>query len=145
MPELPEVQSVVAALEPVLKGKSIADIAVSWPRSVEGETASVVETLKGRAIRQVKRRGKYILLEFSGSPAYTATIHLRMTGKLLFHLDEKNAPYVRVVFQFQDGSHLYFVDIRKFGRVKLWHGDEALLPCLGPEPLEKGVVLGVLE
>jgi formamidopyrimidine-DNA glycosylase len=145
MPELPEVQSVVTGLEPVLKGKSIAEIIVSWPRSVEGETSSVVETLKGRAIREVKRRGKYILLEFLGSPAYTVTIHLRMTGKLLFHLDEKNAPYVRVVFQFQDGSHLYFVDIRKFGRLKLWGPEETLLPCLGPEPLDEGSVLGVLE
>ena len=145
MPELPEVQSVVAGLEPVVRGKIIEDIVVSWPRSLDGELSEVKQSLLGRAIERVKRRGKYIVFEFSGSPAYILTIHLRMTGKLLFQLDEKNAPYERVTFQFQDGSRLFFVDIRKFGRVKLWRPDQPLLPCLGPDPLDEGIVLDVLR
>ncbi len=144
MPELPEVQTIAAGLAPVLVGKTIREIRVHWHRSVEGGSASALDCLIGKEILQVGRRGKYIILSLGGSPLCRVTIHLRMTGKLLFRLGEKDAPYVRVEFFFQDGSYLYFVDIRKFGRIKVWKPDEPMLPCLGPEPLDAKIVTELL-
>ncbi len=145
MPELPEVQTVVSGLDPVLRGNTIQDIHLLWPRSIEGDAAAVIRSLKNRRIHRVYRRGKYILIDFTGLPSYTVTVHLRMTGKLLFKLEEKDVPYVRVEFKFQGGDALYFVDIRKFGRIKLWQPGETLLPCLGPEPLDESTVYCVLS
>jgi formamidopyrimidine-DNA glycosylase len=89
-------------------------------------------------------------------------VHLKMTGQFIFE-DEKlraktggeyrmfnklTAPFVRlpgkhthVIFNFTDGSVLYFNDIRKFGYMKLVRDDELghvrELNEYGPEPLSK--------
>ncbi|HRY63423.1 MAG TPA: bifunctional DNA-formamidopyrimidine glycosylase/DNA-(apurinic or apyrimidinic site) lyase [Patescibacteria group bacterium] len=56
--------------------------------------------------------------------------------KLLINLPNK---YSHVVFNFQDGSHLFFNDLRQFGWVKLLDGRELekLDKEFGIEPLEK--------
>ena len=133
MPELPEVETVVRELKD-LEGKVFKNLHADWDKSIEGDTHVFKEHVLGQKINEVFRRGKYIcwLLE-SGD---IITVHLRMTGKLVFNPSERDKNYIRVSFSFKDKSKLEFVDIRKFGRIKRWPKEDDFLPALGPEPLE---------
>ncbi|MCP4148392.1 MAG: DNA-formamidopyrimidine glycosylase [bacterium] len=142
MPELPEVETVVRGLEPVLKGKTIQKIAISWSRTITGEDAVFLRALEGGQVSHVSRRGKYICIYCMDR---VFTVHLRMTGKLLLRIEEKERKHLRVEFVFKEGLSLYFVDTRKFGRIQLWPKGVTLLPDLGPEPLEAKTVLRVLR
>jgi len=93
-------------------------------------------------------------------------VHLKMTGQFIFEDDQLRkkthgkyrmfnkltAPLVQlpgkhthVIFTFQDGSHLYFNDIRKFGYMKVVRDEELNkvkdLQGYGPEPLDKKFTL----
>lgn len=142
MPELPEVETIVRELKPVLLGKTIESISTPWPRTVGGDEKSFSQALVNRKISRVERRGKYICIFFNNEK--TLTIHLRMTGKCLFTTTEKEKKHIRVIFTFDESTKLYFVDVRKFGRMQLWSPDEELLPKLGPEPLDPKTVYNVL-
>ncbi|MCP5052103.1 MAG: DNA-formamidopyrimidine glycosylase [bacterium] len=143
MPELPEVETIVRELKPVITGKTVAAVSILWQPTVEGDLTHFSQVLTGNKITRIQRRGKYLCFFLSNGPCMT--IHLRMTGKLVFEPDNRDQNYIRVAFGFADGSGLYFVDIRKFGRIKLWSPSEPLLPRLGPEPLEEKTVLEALR
>jgi formamidopyrimidine-DNA glycosylase len=142
MPELPEVETVVRELK-VLEGLEIIRGEVFWDRSIEGSTQHFLNAIKNACVTQVTRRGKYIVM--ATNREITLTIHLRMTGKLVFEPQAKDLPYVRVRLDFKNGTNLSFVDIRKFGRWKMWPQSEPLLPLLGLEPLDKKSVLRALD
>src|ERR1043165_3368835 len=98
MPELPEVETVVRMLAP-LRGRVIREALVLHRPSVSGSPARLDE-LRGRRIRHVHRRAKFICMDLDG--AFGLVTHLRMTGWLgvLPAKAEipKLAPYVRVRF-----------------------------------------------
>ncbi len=114
----------------------------------------------------------------SGSPSrsesfrkygLTLLFHLKMSGQIVFirhpNSEIRNPDFVgghptedmvgelpnkstRVIFEFSDGSKLYFNDQRKFGWIKL--GSQIsdfgnLISVLGPEPLEKNFTWEVLK
>ncbi len=143
MPELPEVETVVRQLRREIVGRAFAGLRVLWPRTVEGGAPELRRLIRGQAVRRVSRRGKYIGVE-CGSGAFF-TIHLRMTGKLLRRLGADDRRHLRAAFSFADGSRLYFVDARKFGRIRLWPCRAAACPGLGPEPLRPQAVAAVLR
>jgi formamidopyrimidine-DNA glycosylase len=143
MPELPEVETIVRQLRPVLTGKTVDTVTINWHRTVEGEPPDFLKKVTGQKIAEVTRRGKYICFRLGN--AHHVSVHLRMTGKLVFQLEGKDPDYVRAIFHFSGGTDLYFVDVRKFGRIKLWPEDKPLLPQLGPEPLDESTVLKVLS
>ncbi len=146
MPELPEVETVVRGLNPVLCQRRIADVEVLNPSSIKGSPRSP-DYWKGRRIEHLRRWGKYILIE--GSEGAGMAIHLRMTGwlgiKSKREIEQEKDAYVRVRFPLsgrrsQHQDFLLFRDIRKFGRI--WFGSlrelEALpsLAKLGPDALD---------
>jgi formamidopyrimidine-DNA glycosylase len=143
MPELPEVETIVRALRRQVTGKTIAGVRLLWQRSVQGRADEFKRRLAGMTIGAISRRGKYIGIE--GEDKTFFTIHLRMTGKLVRELDAAGEKHARVEFRFRDGSVLYFVDSRKFGRLRLWPCKGKSCPGLGPEPLEPASVLAVLS
>lgn len=143
MPELPEVETIVRELRQQVMGKTIARVSVHWERSIQGQAAEFKRRLVGMAISAISRRGKFIGFELHDGTFFT--IHLRMTGKLVQKLDAAGQKHVRVEFGFQDGSALYFVDARKFGRLRLWPCQSQSCPNLGPEPLNPASVLSVLS
>jgi len=140
LPELPEVETVVRELRH-LSGDQFDSLKVHWFKTVGGEEKLFKSKLLNKPITRVFRRGKYICFSFANK--VILTIHLRMTGKLIFSLSEKDQKHCRVEFGLKKNKALYFVDIRKFGRMQLWEEDH-LLPDLGPEPLEKDVVYNAL-
>src|SRR2546423_12109485 len=81
MPELPEVETVRARLEPVLTGRRFEGVAIDDPRLVRPyEPAEVAAELEGERIAAVERRGKYLIFRFESGRVLL--IHLRMTGNL---------------------------------------------------------------
>jgi len=152
MPELPEVETVRAGLQSLLPGRQITAVEFDWPKGFPNAPADVEAFLKGAKVVEVRRRAKVLLIELSTK--YSLVIHLKMTGQLVFRSQKErfgaghpNASLVgelpdkstRVTLTFQDGSHLYFNDQRKFGWMRLMPTVEVpqidFFKKVGPEPL----------
>ncbi len=139
MPELPEVQTVVDNLnQQHLVGRTITGAQVGWPRTLADETPSRFrKKITGCRIRQITRRGKYIVFQLSRG--LTMLIHLRMTGRLNWTSPGTTRnKHEHVVIEVEKKNELRFQDTRKFGRIFLTATPEAILDKLGPEPLETG-------
>ena len=156
MPELPEVETIVADLRPHLVGRTIVRCELNFPTIVRHpEPEEFVDAVVGMRIDSMGRRGKYILIsltpphlwggggEAAGGAANNLqlVVHLGMTGQL--RLVDPVAPlanHTHAVFFLDDGRQLRYRDPRRFGRLLLGT-EQALLsskkmPRLGPEPID---------
>lgn len=151
MPELPEVETVKLGLSKLVVGKTITGVIHDTPKSFPNAEADVQQFLVGASILAIKRRAKVLIIELSTK--YSLLIHLKMTGQMVFvgatrfgagHpndslIGELPDRSTRVTISFNDRSHLYFNDQRKFGWVKLIPTAEIpnidFMKKLGPEPL----------
>ena len=148
MPELPEVETYVRALEPLLTGKTILKAEVRWPRTIAApDAAHFTDLVHGRRFASFGRRGKYILLGLDSRE--TLIVHLRMTGELRVHPppkpDANSDPpsvdkHTHVLFDLDTGEQLRFRDTRKFGRIWLVEDTASVVGKLGPEPLDDAFV-----
>ncbi|MEP0909675.1 DNA-formamidopyrimidine glycosylase [Leptolyngbya sp. GB1-A1] len=125
MPELPEVETVCRGLNSVTLNQSIRGGTVLLDRTIAYpfSAAEFVEGIMGQSIIQWQRRGKYLLAELvndAGKPAGWLGVHLRMTGQLLWMLqDEPLQKHCRVRLFFPNDRELRFVDQRTFGQ--MWY------------------------
>ena len=136
MPELPEVESTRRGLVHEVLGRTVAHVVVRdrrlrWPVPVE-----LPGQLAGRAIRDIRRRAKYLLIEVGGG---TVLVHLGMSGSLrLLDVPTAPRPHDHVDVILDDGRCVRYHDPRRFG-CWLWTDTDPahhpLLARLGPEPL----------
>lgn len=140
MPELPEVETIVADLRPHLVGRTIVACELRFPTIVRHpEPEAFVDGVAGALIEKVGRRGKFILISLAGG--YLLVVHLGMTGQLRL-VDPATAipDHTHAIFLLDDGRQLRYRDPRRFGR--LLFGTQAdlmearALPRLGPEPID---------
>lgn len=153
MPELPEVETVVRGLQSLIVGKKFCRASTDNQKSFPNAPSDVKEFLIGAKVTRVRRRAKVILIELDTN--YTLMAHLKMTGQFVYvgeterfgaghpndsligSLPDKST---RVQLEFDDGTHLYFNDQRKFGWVRLIPTPEIpnidFMKKVGPEPLE---------
>lgn len=145
MPELPEVETIVRKLRPLLCGRRIVEVDVLWARTVDRPSLEQFqEGLLGAVIEALERRGKYLLVALDTRK--TVLIHLRMSGKFVFSVGvPQEDKHARLRLRLDDGSWLVFVDMRKFGRFYLVEDPEEITAGLGPEPLEASFSAEVLE
>ena len=135
MPELPEVETYVRELEPLLVGREVRAAQVFWPRTIAAPAVAEFQArIVGEQFAHFGRRGKYMLLGLAGGA--TLIVHLRMTG----HLQVEpgiTAPdkHTHVLLDLDSGARLFFRDSRKFGRIWLVEDVAPVLARLGPEPL----------
>ncbi len=124
MPELPEVQIQVDQLQR-LRGRRIRRIEVRDPK------LKLAGRVNGRTIRQVRRRGKFIIFDLDDGRHLLT--HLRMTGSFKF----REPTRWRAAIHTTDGA-AYFEDSRRFGVLEVVPAVELRrrLAGLGPEPLE---------
>lgn len=140
MPELPEVETIVRSLRPMLTGKTISAVEIGYTPIIGCPDAETFAAeLVGRTIDTVQRRGKYIVMEVTGDELLIT--HLRMSGRLIYTAKETPVEkHTHVIITFADDHQLRFVEVRKFGRMFLIpKGDPAKaggFAALGPEPLE---------
>lgn len=154
MPELPEVETVRAQLEPELTGRRIEILEVlddRWSRPLPGTELGAA--VSGREITGFDRRGKYLLLRLDGGE--TLAMHLRMTGNLILvdddvtidpsegrrlYVGERSTDerHLRARFTLDDGREVWFTDPRRFGEAFLLDEDglaRRFAGRLGVEPL----------
>ena len=141
MPELPEVETTARGLRERVLGHTIVEIgALDWPRMAPNATLELLaESAVGRRIESIARRGKYVVVGLSGDTYLV--LHRKMSGNLVLRtVDLPAVPHTHLTVTFDDGWRLDFVDPRKFGRIYLFLGRDALDAFLnerlGPEPLE---------
>src|SRR3989304_4311037 len=117
MPELPEVEITRRGLAAHLTGLTIADVVIRnaklrWPipKNLPG-------LLRGRTIRSLKRRAKYLLMDCGSG---TLILHLGMSGSLRI-LPAETAPGKHDHFDLllNNGTLMRLRDPRRFGAV-LW-------------------------
>lgn len=147
MPELPEVETVVKGLRPLVKNKVITAVEIREKNMIaypKNNIPAFKKELIGSTIKTVKRRGKYII--FSLDSNKNMVIHLRMTGKLLVkEVEAFRDKHTHVIFNLNDGQEIHFNNVRKFGRVYLIDKNSPEqaggLADLGPEPLAEELSL----
>lgn len=79
MPELPFVTVVVENLTPLVQGRTVEDVIVRGVSVLKTFDPSIAD-LRGRQVLGVRRRGKLLLLDFTGD--LVLVIHLRRNGRL---------------------------------------------------------------
>lgn len=143
MPELPEVETTVRDLRPKLRGRTITNAIVRWSRTIaEPRAAQFSAQIRGWKIRDITRRGKYLVFHLGKGGSRTAPkkyllVHLRMTGG--FSIEPRATPldkHAHVVLRLDNGRDLRFRDTRKFGRMWLVDDPARVTAKLGPEPLD---------
>lgn len=137
MPELPEVETVMRGLSPVMAGRMIArletrraDLRVPFPEDL-------ALRVEGRRITHLSRRAKYCLIHLAGGDCLI--IHLGMSGRLVITRDHVPAKHDHLILTLDDGAQVVLNDPRRFGMVLLARTDDLenhdSFRHLGPEPL----------
>lgn len=143
MPELPEVETVAKALNRDLVGRIMDSASAISKLRLPFEADETTARLRGRRVRSVRRRAKYLIVDFEDADCVALMIHLGMTGSLRVEAaDIARHPHDRAALLFADGDELRFSDARRFGFMQLIDlpcrdGLPAALDKLGPEPLER--------
>jgi formamidopyrimidine-DNA glycosylase len=147
MPELPEVEAVVQALRPLVTKRRIKCVHVLHAIATKPQSAAVLARgAEGRMIREVRRKGKYLIVELERG---ILTMHFRFDGQLIWFSNAKefaqkankaeDGVYVDVALELDKGV-LGFVDQRHFGRVHYWDSEKENrgLASIGLDALSKG-------
>jgi formamidopyrimidine-DNA glycosylase len=159
MPELPEVETIRLGLLGRVCNKRIEQVEIRCERIIlRPEPREMAAALSGQMIRDIQRRGKFLLFEFD---ELRLLVHLGMSGQLTYwdksqrndesffvtvtglqqarqHAVDK---HTHVSFYFADGNAMHYRDIRQFGKWRLYRS-EAFHEArefwqLGLEPFDK--------
>ncbi|MEN2785558.1 bifunctional DNA-formamidopyrimidine glycosylase/DNA-(apurinic or apyrimidinic site) lyase [Sphingomonas qilianensis] len=136
MPELPEVETTVRGLRPVLEGQRIASIETRRADLRRPFPEDLRQRLTGATVTTLGRRAKYGLIDTDRGD--TMIFHLGMSGR--WRVDPADLlPHDHLLITTDNGRHLALNDARRFGSVDLW--STAALDSyppfqgIGPEPL----------
>ena len=134
MPELPEVEIYARYFARHALEQRIARVRVLDERILGAvRKEAFARALRGRAFTRVRRHGKHFFADAGGVWLH---LHFGMTGDLSYYRD---APprFARVIFDFDNGAHLAYDDMRLFGVVDTTGDPDAFIRehALGPDPL----------
>lgn len=139
MPELPEVETVRRTLLPLVKGRTIKEIDIFYPKMIHEDIDIFKNTLQNKKILDITRKGKHLI--FVLSKGVYLLSHLRMEGR--YRMEKEGfAPQEHdlLYFHFENGEVLCYHDTRKFGvfllkdEKNLWNTPP--LSQLGKEPFD---------
>lgn len=147
MPELPEVETIKLQLQKTVVGQKVKSVEVRLKKIFQGEEQKII----GATISGVRRFGKVTVLDFDNG--YSAMVHLKMTGQLLYAETKKDIAnfsdkviggvpgiHTHVIFHLSAGT-LYFNDYRRFGWIKITKSEalnskSEMVGRMGPEWLK---------
>lgn len=136
MPELPEVEIYTRYFAANALDQRIAQVSVLDARMLgEVREETFVKRLRGHAFASARRHGKHL---FADCGDLWLHLHFGMSGDLLYYRDAKDQPrFSRVIFDFENGAHLAYDDMRLFGVVELVRDPDEYIAehQLGPDPL----------
>lgn len=135
MPELPEVETYARYFAGHALHQRISRVEVRDERILgEIRKEAFARKLRGREFAAVRRHGKHL---FADAGAAWLHLHFGMTGDLAYYREREREPrFARVVFDFDNGAHLAFDDMRLFGLVDLVASPEEVTRRLGVDPLD---------
>ena len=162
MPELPEVETMRRHVERSLAGRLLRRFEIRLERVVLWPEGLGPGDLEGATLQSARRRAKWLLIEFDDG--FTLEVHFGLAGQLFYDGPQGIAllghpvpaldvsrPHksTHAIFHFDDGSILYYTDIRQFGRIHVvptGDMDEFLANRkLGVEPLTEDFQPSILE
>ncbi len=146
MPELPEVETTVRGLRPVLEGRRVRAIEARRPDLRWAFPPDLRQRVTGAVVTRLGRRAKYGLIDTDRGD--TLVFHLGMSGRWRIDPEEIGA-HDHLVVETDAGRRLSLNDPRRFGSLDLVRtdqlGDHAPFQRMGPEPLSEAFSAGYLR
>lgn len=141
MPEMPEIEILARKLREAIIGKCIAEVQLSGLPLRKPIADSLVTELRGRTIRRILRRGKYLVAELE--PQAFWLVHLGMSGRVLYHSQlSSGIKHTHAIVRFSDSTELEYRDHRRFGLLAVYEVPKlSQIPeinLLGKDPLSPG-------
>jgi formamidopyrimidine-DNA glycosylase len=151
VPELPEVETIRSDLSNKIVGKKITKVLVYRKNMIEGGTAAdFTRKVLGEKIVLIDRIGKLLIFDLKTKDKFLL-MHMKMTGQLVYcdnreclpgghsypEIDKLPNKHTHIIYEFDDGSKLYFNDQRTFGYAKVVNRVDlkVVLSKFGIEPL----------
>jgi len=156
VPELPEVETVRRTLMPAIGARVTSVWSSGMPLRLGAhvDLRALRRAVSNAHIAGLRRRGKYLLVDFDGARRDAVLVHLGMSGRLkLVGADMPRSAHTHVVFGLAGGrdsrrTELRFSDPRRFGLVAVLPGGRLEshpgLAALGVDPLEEQLTGAVL-
>ncbi len=150
MPELPEVTTFINNIKDKIINKKIIDIIINNNKVIKNATnKEFKEFFMNEKFLKIERKGKYFIFFLSNNKSFV--LHLRMEGKIIFHL--KNDPLLNshnlVTWIFDNNEELRYYDTRLFGTMHIYYSDPYLndksLSKVGLEPFDDKCDLNYLK
>lgn len=136
MPELPEVETTVRGLAPLLTGQRIVRVMQRRPDLRRPFPVDLGQRLTGATVTSLARRAKYGVIATDRGDAMI--FHLGMSGRWRTDVGEPEK-HDHLLLETGAGRVLALNDARRFGSIDLVSGDPettfAPFVALGPEPL----------
>ncbi|MGZ8359377.1 MAG: bifunctional DNA-formamidopyrimidine glycosylase/DNA-(apurinic or apyrimidinic site) lyase, partial [Allosphingosinicella sp.] len=136
MPELPEVETTVRGLAPVLEGRRIRSITLRRDDLRRPFPPDLRQRLTGARVTRLGRRAKYGLIETDRGD--TLVFHLGMSGSWRVDPTEDGL-HDHVTIETEEGRRVSLNDPRRFGSLDLVDTDKLdetePFSRMGPEPL----------
>lgn len=137
MPELPEVETFTRYFERHALGQPIERVRVLDERVLgDIRKPAFVRAFPRHTFTRVHRHGKHFFADFG--PRWLH-LHFGMSGELFYYSAGDAQPrFARAIFDFKNGAHLAFDDMRIFGVVDLTPSPEEFVRehGLGPDPMD---------
>ncbi len=141
MPELPELELLGETLTRYLGGKTITEVVLNPARAfvIRHPPQDFAENLRGRVVKDVHRRGKFLLFGFADSTEHLV-INPMLSGR--FACCSRAAPKLAATcftLRLAGGDEMRFLDATMMARVYLTDDPDAEVPTLaelGPEALD---------
>ena len=145
---MPEVETLARKLRKTVNGKKIVHISLSGLPLRKPVPGNFCKGLRGRTIRRILRRGKYLVIELE--PRMFWLIHLGMSGRLFYHPEVfQGDRHTHAVVRFSDASMLEYRDPRRFGLMTAYEVEQPEqipeIRFLGKDPLRSGFDADWLE
>ena len=146
MPELPEVETTVRGLRPVLEGQRLERVQMRRGDLRRPFPPDLGQRLTGATVTGLGRRAKYGLIHTDR--ADTLVFHLGMSGR--WRIDpEALGAHDHFLLETDSGHRVVLNDARRFGSLDVWRTSE--LPsyppfaAMGPEPLDGDLTAAYLR
>ena len=146
MPELPEVETTVAGLRPVLEGQRLAVVEPRRPDLRWSIPADLRQRMTGAVVTSLGRRAKYGLIETDRGDVMI--FHLGMSGRWRINPAELEK-HDHLLIETGTGHRMVLNDPRRFGSLDIVRADDLYsykpFVLMGPEPLGDDFTGGYLK